>query len=255
MKPAVTLSAWNYCQNSCPYCVSGSNAPEWKPTAAPKETTDFRQSLKWIDRYRPDATIHVSGGEPLLRDDIVDRMREVIAAGYQDSTIFTNGLLLPERPGLLDLPLKWCITYHQDCGLSVGDWLALVDPIRERPHVLHTIVSTLEHFKRAHEMKDLFFEKKWNYFEKWDRNPQKTMVPNFTPNPDDIEDIASNRLTLIVPNGKVYPCNHVLDGDIGNVFDMTFDYEKARGMDAASKSCAVRNACSAFQTAALLDMI
>lgn len=257
MKPAVTLSAWNYCPFSCTYCVSGSNAPEWKLTAeGPKEITDFTQSLKWIDRYRPDATIHVSGGEPLSRPDIVDRMKEVIDAGYRDSTIFTNGLFLPERLGLLDLPLKWCITYHQDCGLSVDKWLSLVEPVREQRHVLHTVVSTFEHLRRAQvELKPLFIEKKWNYIEKWDRNPQKTMVPDFTPNPDDIEDIASNRITLIVPNGNVYPCNHVKDGPIGNVFNMTFDFEKAIAMNAASRSCAMKNACSAFQTAALFDTI
>lgn len=259
MLPAVTVSAWNYCQNRCSYCVSGSHTDDWKlkcDQAIPnEEITDFTKTIKWIQKYRPDATVHVSGGEPLLRPDIVEQVQKVIDAGYDYSTIFTNGLALRSRLRLLDLPLKWCVTYHQDCGIPVDEWLNIVEPIKSRRHVLHTVVSTLEHFKRAYELKPYFLNLGWNYIEKWDRRPENTMIPFFKAADEDIHDIASNRLTLIVPNGSVYPCNNIHKGTIGNVKEMTFDREKAASLNHITKSCAERNACSAFQTAALLETI
>jgi MoaA/NifB/PqqE/SkfB family radical SAM enzyme len=260
MKPTITVSAWNFCQNHCAYCVSGSHTAAYKvencENGVPKnEITNFEQSLKWIDKFRPGATIHVSGGEPLLRPDIDEQIRLIVASGRTDTTIFTNGLLMQNHLSLLELPVKWCVTYHQDCGVSVDDWLSLVNPIKERRHVLHTVVSTLEHFKRAYELRPYFLSLGWNYYEKWDRRPENTMIHDFRANPADIEDIASNRLTLIVPNGSVFPCNNAKDGAVGNVFDMTYDKERAERMNEKTKSCAERNVCSAFQTAVLLETI
>jgi MoaA/NifB/PqqE/SkfB family radical SAM enzyme len=258
MKPAVTVSAWNFCQNRCEYCVSGSNTDEWKikngVILPDNEITNFEKTIEWINRYRHGASVHVSGGEPLLRPDIVEQVKRIVDNG-NETTIFTNGIALRKHHELLEFPVKWCVTYHLDCGVPVDDWLRLVDPIKSRRHVLHTVVSTLEHFKRTYELKPYFEGSGWNFYEKWDRRPEKTMLPNFKAPAEDIDDIASNRLTLIVPNGLVYPCNNVQEGAIGNVFDLSFDSEKALSMNEKTRSCALRNACSAFQTAALLETI
>jgi MoaA/NifB/PqqE/SkfB family radical SAM enzyme len=255
MNPTVTISAGNYCQLRCPYCVSGSNTDEWKPRSDPPkhEVTDIVQTMKWIDRFRTSASIHVSGGEPLIRPDIVDFVSTILDFGYPDVTVFTNGLNVPGRARMLELPVKWCLTYHQACGLTAERWLRLVEPIKTRPHVLHTVCSNLDQMRRAHELRSVFSG--WNYIEKWDRNPQHTMIRDYHPDPHDLEDIASNRLTLIVPNGSVYPCNCATGAPIGNVVDMSFDRESAVLLDLFARSCALRNACSAFQTADLFSRI
>lgn len=257
MKPTVTISAWNYCQIRCTYCVSGSNCGLYQidrvKTFPKSEITDFDASLKWIDKFRPGAAIHILGGEPLLRPDIVDCVKKCLTAGHSDLSIFSNGLALYEKIELLELPLKWCLTYHQDCGMEFQKWISLVEPIREKKHVLHTVISKMEHMKTTYEIKKYCKEYGWNFHPRFDRNAQQTPIPGLKM--DEMDDIASRQLTLIIPDGTVYPCSHVAAGPIGNVFDMSCDDDRARLTDPIAKQCAENNACSAYHSAALLDMI
>jgi organic radical activating enzyme len=255
MNPTVTISVWNFCQNSCPYCVSGSNSCYWKweprREIPDSEITPIGPAIEWIKRYRPGAAVHISGGEPLIRPDIVKCVSDVVEAGF-DTTIFTNGLALRERTELLDMPVKWYVSYHQDCGTSIDKWLKIVDPIRDRRHVLHTIIATKEHLKWSFQNRDKF--RSWNFVEKWDKVPNRVLPNDYRLNPNELNDIASNRLTLICHHG-IYPCNNVRSGTIGSLKDLSFDIEKARSLDAESKKCVLRGACAAWTSAALIETI
>jgi MoaA/NifB/PqqE/SkfB family radical SAM enzyme len=257
MKPVVVLSAWNYCQNNCDYCVSKSNTPEWtlgQGGPAPGEVTDFEASKRWINRFRPGAAVHISGGEPLLRPDIIDCVRLFTDAGY-DTTIFTNGQLLPRRLGLLELPLKWVVTYHQDCGVPFDEWLWRVEPIKSRPHILQTVVADREKYLWALAHGPKLEADGWKFWAKYAQHPEHQKrffkVPRVG-----LENVASNLLTLIVPtDGSVYPCNSVKWGSIGNVFEMTMDEGKALSLDKNTKSCAKLKKCQAILTALAVESL
>jgi hypothetical protein len=215
------------------------------------EITPIGPAIEWIKRHRPGAAVHISGGEPLIRPDIVKCVSDVVDAGFE-TTIFTNGLALRDRSELLDLPVKWYVSYHQDCGTPIDDWLQIVAPIKDRRHVLHTIIATKEHLKWVFINRDKF--RNWNFIEKWDKVAARILPDDYRPNPDDMEYIASNRLTLICHHG-IYPCNNVRAGTIGSLTDLSFDIEKARRLDAESKKCVLRGLCAAWTTAELLETI
>lgn len=290
MRPTVTASVWNYCQNSCSYCVAGCFDPKWRPKqtfeiwkpAGYEHATDYELRVRfgvdyyhklcpdkgrylnaadvlpfdtlqeWLIVHRPDATIHISGGEPLLRPDIVVGIARLITQGF-DVIIFTNGLALKERPRLLDLPIKWDVTYHQNCGVSPEEYAKLIEPIRSKPHYLHTVIKTFLHAKAIDYLKKVF--SKFNFFPKWANDPNHT-APSFKYNPSDLDDIASYRLTLVTPDGAVYPCNTCKIGPIGTIYQlMHLDDEKARALDPSCRACVQRNLCSAYQTASMLEGI
>jgi MoaA/NifB/PqqE/SkfB family radical SAM enzyme len=71
----------------------------------------------------------------------------------------------------------------------------------------------------------------------------------------DAAEVASKMITLIVPNGNVYPCNSTKKGPIGNVFDMTCDDRKSRSLDKHAEFCALNNRCSAFLTARAVESL
>ena len=289
MNASVTASVWNYCQNSCPYCIAGSNDPRWAPKKSfeiwkpeglehlndralrlrlgsewwheqcpdkerflnPADVLPIELLIDWMDLHRPGATVHLSGGEPLLRPDIALMSETLLESGDQ-VVMFTNGQALDDRSELLDLPIKWCVTYHQDCGLSVDEFLSTIEPLQNKPHVVHTVISTAMH-EKACDMFRASFEG-FNFIEKWDRNPART-IPGFKYEPTEIDDIASNRLTLVTPDGAVYPCNNCRLGPIGDIYDGTYNEPKARGLDDWSRECVKHNCCSAYQTASLFESI
>jgi cyclic pyranopterin phosphate synthase len=89
------LSVTDRCNFSCVYCKS----------ADPKNYFPHRDLLTWDEFLRVARVltgmgirkIRVTGGEPLLRDGVVDFMRQLRALpGIEDLAITTNGYLLPE---------------------------------------------------------------------------------------------------------------------------------------------------------------
>jgi cyclic pyranopterin phosphate synthase len=89
------LSVTDRCNFSCVYCKS----------ADPKNYFPHRDLLTWDEFLRVARVltgmgirkIRVTGGEPLLRDGVVDFMRQLRSLpGIEDLAITTNGYLLPE---------------------------------------------------------------------------------------------------------------------------------------------------------------
>jgi cyclic pyranopterin phosphate synthase len=89
------ISVTDRCNFSCVYCKS----------ADPKNYVPHRDLLTWDEFHRLSRVlvglgirkIRVTGGEPLLRDGVVDfiaRLREI--KGLEDVAVTTNGYLLPE---------------------------------------------------------------------------------------------------------------------------------------------------------------
>ncbi len=88
------ISVTDRCNLRCIYCnPSGDNQ-----TAPPEETLTCEEirRLAWLFVARGVTRVRLTGGEPLLRDDIVKIVAELAPIeGIRDLAMTTNGLLLP----------------------------------------------------------------------------------------------------------------------------------------------------------------
>jgi hypothetical protein len=278
----ITASVWNYCQNNCNGCVSGSNQPRWKFNGnfnlyappgcdhlndlqlrakwgadyyrrmCPDKTRflnkfdilDFDYLIKWFRKNTPDARIHISGGEPLLRPDIEGQIQKLIDAGI-NTTIFTNGLLIAKRPRLLSMPLAWLVAHHTPN--SFAEWRRNVDLIGNRPLLTTRILRTRDEIenkdKIARQYDGLNFV--WSRF-------RGLKEVNYDIPTADRHCVASGGLHLIRPDGRVYPCNCTTTAPIGHI--LTGDYwpERARRVDTMAKQCILNGNCGAYQSARII---
>ena len=86
------------CNLRCSYCDYTDSMYQEK---YPEVDTDYAIRLLEICRAGS-PSLAISGGEPLLREDIVDIVRAAQHLNYKPITLFTNSLLLPEHEELLD---------------------------------------------------------------------------------------------------------------------------------------------------------
>ncbi len=85
------------CNLHCAYCVREENLDV---AGYPEVNTE--QAIKILKLVRKGApSIAFSGGEPLLRDDIVELLRIAKSAGFKPISLFTNALLLPQKEEVL----------------------------------------------------------------------------------------------------------------------------------------------------------
>lgn len=88
------------CNFRCVYCYAESN--ERISRIAPQEL-DLKGTLKLLQIMRQDVeNLYFSGGEPLLRNDLVDVLRSCRELDYHILALTTNGLLLPKKPTIVD---------------------------------------------------------------------------------------------------------------------------------------------------------
>lgn len=92
------------CNLSCAYC--GYVRRAYARRHPERGTADALRILEIGRRTAP--SLAVSGGEPLVRDDIVTLLRHARSLGFRPITLFTNGLELPRRESVLD-----CVDFLQ----------------------------------------------------------------------------------------------------------------------------------------------
>lgn len=278
----ITVALWNYCQNACPYCVSGSNRPEWtapedfeiwKPEGgehlndlqlqkrfgkwyfmdcpdknrflSPHNVLELPFLLYWLQRHTPHAVVHLSGGEPLLRPDIESITGELVRAGFE-VTIFTNGLLIPARAELLDMPIKWVVTHHDPQPLA--DFLRTIEPIRWRPHQITRVLDA------GAGAGGLMAEYRgFNFVPRWRNKPQ--LKKWFRPRPGDIDRIASDVLHFITPDGRVFPCNSMFWDPIGHIYTGKYHPKDVEMINMICADCIKLNKCGAYQSAVEVDRL
>jgi MoaA/NifB/PqqE/SkfB family radical SAM enzyme len=86
------------CDLECQYCEYAED-PNFK-NYPELETEQALQLLRLARQGVP--AIAFSGGEPLLRDDIVVLVKAAKALGFKPISLFTNGLKLPEKEAILN---------------------------------------------------------------------------------------------------------------------------------------------------------
>jgi len=254
----ITISFSNYCQNHCPYCVSGSNSARWDPpgdwSKVPREDLlDVEALDRWLSTFTPGARLHISGGEPLLRPDVEDAV-ELLARRHK-IVIFTNGQFVHKRSRLVGLSVSWLVTWHSS-QVSLGEFVRQVEALRGKPVVARTVLVMREDIQRLEALKAAL---PWAaaHHAAWNRNARKSF-PGFRPPTDEnVGRVASQRLHLIVPRngGEIWPCNSCAAacGPIGNLTNNWYSPERAGAMDIRARECVISNKCAAYQDAVLLN--
>ena len=91
----IRISITDKCNLGCTYCM-----PHMKPkTFKAGEVLTGEEVLRIVQVARGFGVhkVRLTGGEPLLRDDILDLVRGIKAAGVPDLSLTTNGMFLKER--------------------------------------------------------------------------------------------------------------------------------------------------------------
>ena len=93
------ISITDKCNLGCTYCM-----PHMKPKTFKAGEVLTGEEVLRIVRVARDFGVHkvrLTGGEPLLRDDIFELVRGIKAAGVPDLSLTTNGMFLKERAASL----------------------------------------------------------------------------------------------------------------------------------------------------------
>jgi MoaA/NifB/PqqE/SkfB family radical SAM enzyme len=86
------------CNMSCSYCKYSTNS--YASRYPEVDTAGARRILRICREGVP--SVGFTGGEPLLREDIVDLTAYAQELGYAPVTLFTNSILLPKREGIFE---------------------------------------------------------------------------------------------------------------------------------------------------------
>jgi len=123
------------CNLSCSYC--GYARRGYARRYPELGTADALRVLEAGRRAAP--SLAVSGGEPLVRDDIVVLLRHARSLGFRPITLFTNGLELPRREGVLD-----CVDFLQ-VSLDTLDEV-VQDRLAGRPGTCRTVQDVVRRY-------------------------------------------------------------------------------------------------------------
>lgn len=214
-----------------------------------KEVLDFGLLRQWLSTQldkgliEKNTELHISGGEPLLRPDIEDQIEKLLTFGL-GMTIFTNGLLISKRPRLLSMPLKWVVAHHMPNPLE--EWRRNAILVADRPHMACRVIHQGKTFENRDDLAPLYDGLNFH----WIISKGLRLIP-WDPNPDDFGCIPTKVLHLIVPDGRVFPCNVATGFTIGNLNDGTYWPEKAVSQNTHCRGCVTTNACPAYQSAVL----
>jgi MoaA/NifB/PqqE/SkfB family radical SAM enzyme len=88
------------CNFRCTYCYAESND---RINSIAPDDLDFAQNVELLKIMRKDVSnLYFSGGEPLLRNDMVDILKTCRELNYHVLSLTTNGILLPKKPEIVD---------------------------------------------------------------------------------------------------------------------------------------------------------
>ena len=242
------------CENMNPYELEkrfGKNWYEKKHDGTlmnPEDVLSFDALAEWICVNHGDRliegtlSVHLSGGEPLLRPDIEEMA--VFAVDF-DLVICTNGKLIKRRTELVDADVKWLVAYHRE-SVSLEEFVEQIQPIKNKKHLVITVVHSADDLNAMPETKKSLAD--FNFEIRYNRNPSATDF-SFRHRPEDVAHIASRVLQFVTPDGFVYPCNSQKFGHIGNVYSGQYEKEFAEFLDSHLTQCIKTNGCAAYQTA------
>jgi MoaA/NifB/PqqE/SkfB family radical SAM enzyme len=128
------------CNLNCRYCCDGDGKRFAEDPVPELETADAKRLVTLLSRSGD--TLDITGGEPLLRDDLEEILAEARSVGLR-TVLNTKGIGLPERPDLLR---------HTDVLVLSLDTLEprqLAKLMGRPPAVAEQVLAALEYALRA----------------------------------------------------------------------------------------------------------
>lgn len=241
MKTPMTVTAvvLNDCNFNCNYCIAGCS----RPGADKEKRVDFDALLRWLKTYFPECNLHVSGGEPLLHEGLFDGLKKALDAGH-NITLFTNGSFLPSQTELLDLPVLWHMTYHPE-QQSFESFLKSANLIKNKPHIICEVYNAERVPSREAAAKKY---EGFNFY--WIRENCGYIDLGVKP---DVMDTGNLRTIGI--HGEVYPCGGGSQATVGNIYDMSYDKEKADSFASKMAGCIQGGMCGSYGSAVLCHKV
>lgn len=206
----ITVSALitDDCNYNCAGCIAKND------TTRQGIKLDVDILLEWCAKFTPGCAIHITGGEPTTRADIVEVLQKCVDAGHQ-TTLFTNGKCLNKIDGIKELPIVYHITHHPSQGMTYDDFFDACSGIPSdkiltcRRFTGREALNNKKLTERIYERAG--YEIRWiSMFGTYHKKPSK-------------DKCESEEIIMIKPNGDVCPCSTGRRGIIGNIYDMTFD--------------------------------
>lgn len=236
MKKTITFCASGCCNLRCRYCIA----------QIPKNQDydvkfDFDAARLWLGEHYKKCNVHISGGEPLMIDDLGEQVQLLLDDGH-DVTIFTNTTLLNKHQELHTMPVKWQCSHHYESGISYEQFLENIAPLP-----VENVVVVRLLWGRDAENNTLSAEKRYidaGYRFHWldfkAGYHDYTLINDFGKHPN-------KHFLMVDPHGNVTNCSNPNFGTIGNTHDLTLDKTNFDTFE-CRKSCGL-DGCQACQSA------
>ncbi len=236
MLKAVTAFVTKDCNLNCEYCISGKSRPDVKTVL------DIDQLLKWCAEFTPYCDLHITGGEPLMRNDIADILKKCLDAGHRTS-LFTNGILINSRPEILELPIAYHVTHHFDSGVSYDSFFESIKNVPKDRIVVARVYAGKEPLNNKTGVEKIYQERGYDvqWISKFGTYHSKPYVGGKQP----------QQILLIGQYGEVFPCSTIKHGQLGSIYEMTFDGWPEHGCYCGKAP----NNCQALLSAAKMEEI
>ena len=148
--PFFVLEVTSRCNNHCLYCYNVWTGDADYPTAE-LDTESWKRIIRRIRDQSPSELISLTGGEPLLRDDLPELVQFSREAGFQVNLITNGTLLTPERVAqlveagvtLFELPLLARDPAIHDQLAGNRAWRAVIDAINSIKKLRATVVGVM----------------------------------------------------------------------------------------------------------------
>lgn len=241
-KKTITAVLTKRCTRKCHYCIGDCHLDKWANTP----DMEFDALLIWCSKYAPNCNLHLSGGEPLLFEDIASNTKKALDAGHSVS-IFTNGDLLKSDHKLLSMDVMWHLTHH--LPKTTGDFLKKAELVKYKPHIVTRLKTGHEALNETDRVADQYSGLNFH----WSIPRKGRELDGFVLRPEDSGRIASDVINLIEVDGQVYPCStKKRHGAIGNIYEGTYDTGGLEELNKHCDWCVKNNCCSAYQSAVLM---
>lgn len=189
-------------------CIAGRQRPSADLVTEPA----IADIVGWIDSYATKSPVHITGGEPCIREDLTELIAELLNAGHKVS-LDTNGLLLKNHSLLKSMDIAYHVTWHRS-QVTKSEFISALSGFDTSKMLVSSVIP-----RDMNPPFDLESELKigaWGY--KWivdrvgylgEKAAPRTGRPNKT-------------MIFIGQNGAIHPCSKPSEV-YGNIKDDSFD--------------------------------
>lgn len=217
-------------------CIAGCQMSSADRVAEPA----VEDTVLWLARYAPEVPVHITGGEPCLRDDLVELIGRLLQSGHRVS-LDTNGILLHRHPQLRELPLAYHVTWHR-AQVTKTEFIKALDGFAASRMLISCVVpgNTDPPFDIKSELGVLGA---WKY--KWIRDREGYIGETASPRAGG----PNHSMIFIGQGGEIFPCSKPYE-NYGSIYDLSFDAAKANAFCCPENRFPTR--CYALRTAELM---